>query len=138
LFDYYNFPAETYKYTYPAPSSSELVREIWSLLVEAGFAEPKIEKKRGYDHGIFVPLKLMYPEADIPVVAISLVAKNDKFDALYHFKLGLAIGKIREEGVLILGSGMTYHNLGKIRSGSNSVKEALAFDAFLQDALSNP
>jgi aromatic ring-opening dioxygenase catalytic subunit (LigB family) len=104
--------------------------------VDAGFSEPTIDKKRGFDHGIFVPLLLMYPEADIPVTAISLVIKNKVFDPLYHFNLGLAVGPLREEGVLVLGSGFSYHNMQGYGTPEGK-SDSHVFDAYLQDMLTN-
>lgn len=108
LFDYSGFPPETYKYTYPAPGSPELVSKICTLLAANGIPCDK-NSSRGWDHGVFVPLKIMYPEAIIPVVEMSLMSS---MDPLAHIKLGQALAPLRDEGVLILASGMSFHNFG--------------------------
>jgi aromatic ring-opening dioxygenase catalytic subunit (LigB family) len=113
LFDYGGFPEVSYTYKYPAPSSPELVEKIQAKLSEAKFPKTIVETNRGYDHGIFVPLMLMYPFADIPIVAVSIVHNNKRdYDPLFHYELGRALGPLREEGVLIFGSGLSYHNMG--------------------------
>lgn len=108
LFDYSGFPPEAYKYTYSAPGSPELASRVCTLLAASDI--PCIEDpSRGWDHGVFVPLKLMYPEASIPVVEMSLMSN---MDPLAHIKLGQALAPLRDEGVLILASGMSFHNFG--------------------------
>jgi aromatic ring-opening dioxygenase catalytic subunit (LigB family) len=107
LYDYSGFPPETYKYQYSAPGSPELARQIQSLLSDHNIPS-KLNDKRGFDHGVFIPLMLMYPEADIPVVSLSL---HTSLDAKFHLKLGEALAPLREQGVLIVGSGYTFHNM---------------------------
>lgn len=129
LFDYYGFPPHTYELSYPAPGSPELADRIAALLGESGIAH-RLDAERGFDHGVFVPFLLMYPDADIPIVQLSL--RND-LDAEFHLDLGEAIAPLRSEGVLIVGSGLTYHNMsafGTARSGPDSA----AFDEWLTAA----
>jgi aromatic ring-opening dioxygenase catalytic subunit (LigB family) len=106
LFDYGGFPAESYQYKYPARGSPELAGRVSALLAAAGIAS-KEDPARKWDHGVFVPLMLMYPEADIPVVSLSLQAS---LDPQAHIDIGRALAPLRGEGVLILGSGMSFHN----------------------------
>jgi aromatic ring-opening dioxygenase catalytic subunit (LigB family) len=107
IFDYYGFPPHTYQLTWPAPGEPELARRVKALLEDAGL--PTAESAtRGYDHGVFVPLKVAFPEAQIPVVTLSLV---ESLDPGLHIAAGRALAPLRDEGVLIIGSGMTFHNL---------------------------
>lgn len=112
LFDYYGFPPESYKYKYEAPGSPELSRRVQELL--AGFG-CSADAKRGWDHGVFVPLLLAYPDADIPVVELSLHAS---LDPETHLNVGKALAPLRDEGVLILASGMSFHNMRAFSKGS--------------------
>jgi aromatic ring-opening dioxygenase catalytic subunit (LigB family) len=107
LFDYYGFPEHTYRLTYPAPGSPELAATVRGLLGEAGIASDE-EAERGFDHGVFIPFLLIYPEAEIPVVQLSL---RQDLDPAAHLAIGRALAPLRDEGVLIVGSGMSYHNL---------------------------
>ena len=107
LFDYYGFPPETYEYRYPAPGNPALAARVSELLQQSGIP-CRLERERGFDHGVFVPLLLMYPEADIPCIQISL---SSNLDAEFHIELGRALAPLREENLLILGSGYSFHNL---------------------------
>jgi aromatic ring-opening dioxygenase catalytic subunit (LigB family) len=106
LFDYYGFPEHTYRLTYPAHGSPETVTRIEQLLTQAGYRTDE-DDKRGLDHGVFVPFKLIYPDADVPMIQLSLFAS---LDPVAHLKLGQALAPLRDDGVLIVGSGMSYHN----------------------------
>lgn len=105
IYDYGGFPAETYEYQYPAPGNPELATQIAKLMTQQGIG-CQLDPLRGYDHGTFVPLMLMYPKADIPVVQVSLL---QSFDPAQHIALGQALAPLREQGVLIIGSGMSFH-----------------------------
>jgi len=129
LFDYYGFPEHTYRLEYPAPGSPELAARVRALLASAGIAADE-DAQRGFDHGVFVPFLLMFPDADIPVVQLSLRAD---LDADAHLAIGRALAPLRDEGVLIVGSGMSYHNLREF--WSNSTEPAAQFDAWLTDAV---
>ena len=120
--DYYGFPAETYEITWPAPGSPQLAERVQALLGRAGIAAA-LDRDRGFDHGVFVPLKVMVPDAEIPTVALSL---RPDLDPLFHQQLGAALAPLREEDVLILGSGSSYHNLRGMMAG----KGATASNAF--------
>ncbi|GAQ83165.1 4,5-DOPA dioxygenase extradiol [Klebsormidium nitens] len=110
IHDFYGFPAVLYEQRYPVPGAPELARRTASLLRAAGLPVRE-DKKRGLDHGAWVPLKLMYPEAQIPVVQLSVMPDKD---AAFHFRLGQALAPLKEEGVLVMGSGGVVHNLGEV------------------------
>ncbi|GGX67440.1 DODA-type extradiol aromatic ring-opening family dioxygenase [Saccharospirillum salsuginis] len=106
-FDYYGFPPESYRYAYPAVNPSSWRTRLREVLAGAGL-EAAEQSGRGYDHGVFVPLMLMHPAADIPVLQLSLV---EGLDPVAHFELGRALAPLRDEGVMVLGSGLSFHNL---------------------------
>lgn len=133
LFDYYGFPPHTYELTYPAPGAPALAERVAGLLAGAGFA-PRGDSRRGFDHGVFVPLKVAFPHADVPVLQLSLL---DSLDAADHLRLGQALAPLRDAGVLIVGSGMSYHNMrgyGDPRSRPASE----AFDRWLAETVARP
>ena len=127
LYDYYGFPPESYTITWPAPGSPALAARVRALLDAAGFptgADPA----RGYDHGTFVPLKLTYPEADVPAVQLSL---REGLDPAEHIAIGRALRPLRDEGIFIVASGMTFHNLRGVprparRAGVGSLRRVAA------------
>ncbi|MDZ7750735.1 MAG: class III extradiol ring-cleavage dioxygenase [Gammaproteobacteria bacterium] len=132
LYDYTGFPAHTYRLTWPAPGSPMLAGRIRSLLREAGL-EAKEECRRGLDHGVFIPLKVAFPGADLPVVQVSL---KRGLDPEVHLALGRALAPLRREGVLILGSGMSFHNMGRFRpEGSPVDMDSRRFDAWLEETV---
>jgi len=116
LYDYYGFPESTYHLEWPASGNPELAEHIENLITASGFTT-KREYKRGFDHGTFVPFMIAFPEANIPVVQLSLV---NSLDPETHINMGKALESLREEGVLIIGSGMSYHNMQGFMSGSSS------------------
>lgn len=129
VYDYHGFPAHTYELRYEAAGDPQLARRLQSLLLAAGI-EARLDDQRGFDHGAFVPLAVMYPQADVPVVQLSLRAS---LDPAAHWALGLALAPLRQEGVLIIGSGLSYHNLrlwGALAQGPSR-----AFDRWLQETL---
>ena len=132
LFDYGGFPDYTYQLTWPAPGSPVLAAHIRELLGAAGI--PSAENTvRGWDHGVFVPMKVMFPAADIPVVQLSL---QHGLDPATHLALGHALKPLRDQGVLIIGSGQTYHNMrGFMTGGGRADPAAEAFDAWLRAAM---
>jgi aromatic ring-opening dioxygenase catalytic subunit (LigB family) len=133
LFDYYGFPEHTYRLKYPAAGAPELAERVRKMLGDAGFASD-VESKRGLDHGVFVPFLLIYPNADVPILQLSLQAS---LDPVLHLALGKALAPLRDQGVLIVGSGMSYHNLADMFSGRGAAAAA-AFDAWLGDAVQDP
>lgn len=129
LYDYYGFPPESYTITWPAPGAPALAGRVRTLLATAGF-ESAQDDVRGFDHGTFVPLKLTYPDADVPTLQLSLVRG---LDPQQHLALGRALAPLRDEGVFIVGSGMSYHNM----RGFNDPRartDAETFDGWLREA----
>ncbi len=133
IYDYYGFPEESYKITYPAPGNSKLANKIKNLL-KAKDINSKLNPERGFDHGVFIPLKIMYPEASITCVQISLL-KN--LDPKKHIEMGKALSSLMDENILILGSGMSFHNLNILLSGSESTDSDNAKNKEFDDWLVN-
>ncbi|RYG54344.1 MAG: dioxygenase [Chitinophagaceae bacterium] len=134
IYDYHGFPPETYRYIYPAPGDAETAKKLHDVLIEQGVAA-RLDPQRGYDHGTFVPLMLMYPGADIPVVQLSLL---NSFDPAAHINIGKALSSLRDDGVLIIGSGMSFHNMQAFFSGKPDVKgRSEQFDVWLTHALTD-
>ncbi len=133
LFDYSGFPPHTYRLTWPATGSPDLAARVRALLDDAGI-DSGADARRGLDHGVFVPLKVAFPDAAIPVVQLSL---QRGYDPATHLAIGRALKPLRAEGVLIVGSGQTYHNMrGFGRAGTDVQGEA--FDAWLRQAVTAP
>jgi aromatic ring-opening dioxygenase catalytic subunit (LigB family) len=134
IYDYYGFPEETYApyLTYDAPTDLQLADKILGLLTSAGI--PAGKEDRGFDHGVFCPLKLMFPKANIPIVQVSL---NGNLDAKSHIALGRALAPLRDENVLIIGSGQMTHNLRELRSAIGKSTWADGFTSWVHDLLSN-
>jgi aromatic ring-opening dioxygenase catalytic subunit (LigB family) len=130
LYDYTNFPAHTYSLQYPAPGSPALARRVRELLSAAGISSEG-ESERGLDHGTFIPFMLLAPDADIPIAQLSLI---EGYDPAAHIALGRALAPLRDEGVLIVGSGMSYHNMAGFFKAHNPAGSA-EFDAWLIDAV---
>jgi aromatic ring-opening dioxygenase catalytic subunit (LigB family) len=107
IYDYQGFPPQTYELQYPAPGDPELAARITGLLQQAGLPA-QANASRGFDHGVFIPLLLMFPSAQIPVVQLSL---HRSLDAQMHLQMGQALEPLRSQGVLIIGSGMSFHNM---------------------------
>jgi aromatic ring-opening dioxygenase catalytic subunit (LigB family) len=128
LYDYYGFPEESYRITWPAPGMPSLATRVQELLTSAHIAS-QTDGTRGFDHGAFVPMKVAWPDAHIPTVQLSL---REGLDPSEHLAIGRALAPLRDEGVLILGSGMSYHNLGAFRRGPSEVTQASrTFDEWL-------
>jgi len=130
IYDYYGFPPHTYELRYPAPGEPELATRIASLLGQAQLPS-HATPSRGFDHGMFIPLMLMFPDADIPVVQLSLI---NSLDPEVHLQAGKALEPLRDEGILIVGSGMSFHNMrgyGDRRFGPISDE----FDRWLTEAV---
>ena len=130
LYDYYGFPPESYTLTWPAPGSPALASRVRELLGKAGI-ESAANATRGYDHGTFVPLKLTYPDADVPAVQLSL---RERLEPGAHIAMGRALQPLRDEGIFIVASGMTFHNLAAFRD-PRAVPVSEAFDAWLRESL---
>jgi aromatic ring-opening dioxygenase catalytic subunit (LigB family) len=132
LFDYQGFPDYTYRITWPAPGSPEIACLVRKLLNDAGLSSAA-NNRRGYDHGVFIPLKVAFPNAEIPVVQLSM---QTGLDPAAHLAIGRALKPLREQGVLIIGSGLTYHNMRGFAAASTD-PEAEAFDTWLRRAITD-
>jgi aromatic ring-opening dioxygenase catalytic subunit (LigB family) len=128
LYDYYGFPEHTYRLNYDAPGQPALAERLAELL-DAAKIPSQVDPVRGFDHGVFIPLKLVYPQADIPIVQLSL---KSGLDPEAHLDIGRALAPLRAEGVLIIGSGMSYHNLASGRS-PHLGKLSIIFDEWLTE-----
>ncbi len=129
LYDYGGFPPHTYQVQYPAAGSPALVQRVQALLQQAGLPAPA-DSQRGYDHGMFSPMVVMYPQADMPTVQLSL---KQGLDPATHLALGRLLAPLRDEGILIVGSGLSYHNLRAF--GPVAKVPSAAFDAWLSESL---
>lgn len=132
LFDYHGFPPHTYQLSYPAKGDAALASQIADLLQGAGLTHAT-DTARGFDHGVFVPMLIADPKAEIPVVMLSI---RKDYDPAAHIALGEALAPLREEGVVIIGSGNSYHNLRSFLDGES--KTAATFDTWLQGAVTQP
>ncbi|EEC71897.1 hypothetical protein OsI_04652 [Oryza sativa Indica Group] len=133
IHDFYGFPKAMYKLKYPAPGAPDLAMKTKELLEQAGFGPVKEDHSRGLDHGAWVPLMFMYPEANVPVCQLSLQSGRD---GAYHYELGRALAPLRDDGVLVLGSGSATHNLRRMGPEGTPVPQwAAEFDGWLQEAL---
>lgn len=134
LFDYYGFPRHTYELEYAAPGSPELSSRVHELFEGANIPS-KFDGERGFDHGVFVPLKLVFPDASIPIVQVSL---KKGLDPSAHIEIGKALEPLRSEDVLLISSGMSYHNLSSFFRGSeSSAHSSESFDQWLTKTTCN-
>jgi len=135
LYDYYGFPDEAYQIEYPVPGDPILAKRLYDLLLNSGI-EAKLDEQRGFDHGVFVPLKIMFPDASIPCVQLSLL---NNMDPESHINLGKALSDLRKDNVLIIGSGLSFHNMGAFMSQSNLYSDPgnEAFEKWLIDTCTN-
>jgi len=131
LYDYYGFPADTYRVTYPAAGSPELAAEVHDLIATAKLPVT-FDAARGFDHGAFVPMAVLWPNADMPLVQLSLRAG---LDPATHIALGRVLAPLRDSGVLIVGSGLTWHNLRLM--GPDARAPSQAFDDWLQQTVTS-
>lgn len=129
LYDYYGFPPESYELQYPAPGAPELAEDLAATLGDHGI-NARLDRKRGFDHGLFVPLSLMYPQADIPCLQLSLLTAMDPVE---HIELGRALADLRKREVMILGSGSSFHNMNAFRDGESGKSTCREFDDWLGD-----
>lgn len=129
IYDYGGFPAHTYQVQYKAPGSPELAKRAAALLSAAGH-DAALDPTRGFDHGTFCMLYPVYPQAEVPVVQLSL---KHGFDPLAHVEAGRALAPLRDEGVLIAGSGLSYHNLRQFGQGGRLASHK--FDEWLRFTL---
>jgi len=130
FYDYYEFPPDMYQLAWGAPGSPRLAERVRGLLSGAGI-DSGADGRRGFDHGVFVPLKVAYPEPHIPTVQLSL---QSGLDAAKHLAIGRALAPLRDEGVLIVGSGMSYHNMRGFMLPA-SLETSRRFDAWLHSTV---
>ena len=132
FYDYYGFPEETYAIQYPAPGSPEVASRVTQLLQQSGIPVA-VEHERGYDHGVFVPLMVALPDANIPIVPLSLI---EGLDPAQHLALGRALAPLRDEDVVIAGSGQSFHNARARYFGAPAAFErSVRFDDWLGHAV---
>ena len=130
VYDYSGFPPHTYQIRYKAPGAPWLAEKAQALLA-AGGVPARLDARRGYDHGTFSMMQPLYPEESLPVVQLSV---DRNYDPAQHLRLGALLAPLRDEGVLIIGSGLSYHNLSGTRDPSGGLASA-GFDAWLQETL---
>jgi aromatic ring-opening dioxygenase catalytic subunit (LigB family) len=130
-YDYGGFPANTYQIRYPASGEPELAERVRERIAATGI-EVATDAGKGFDHGVFVPLSLLYPKADVPIVMMSI---KSGYGPAEHLAVGQALAPLRDEGVLIVGSGLTYHNMRGFNSDA-ATADAEAFTAYLDEAVS--
>jgi aromatic ring-opening dioxygenase catalytic subunit (LigB family) len=132
VFDYYGFPEHTYRIRYDAPGAPALAETVRAMLDRGGVATG-LDPRRGFDHGTFSLMQTLYPEAKLPLVQLSMQAD---FDPAAHLRVGELIAPLRDQGVLIIGSGFSFHNLGGIRKATGKAASE-TFDRWLNDTLVN-
>lgn len=133
IYDYYGFPPHTYELTYPAPGHPALADRVVQIIRSDGL-EASVDADRGFDHGMFIPLKLVFPEAEIPVIQLSL---RKDLDPASHVQLGRALAPLRDENVLIMGSGMSFHNM-RAYGDTRFTGISDEFDEWLTKAVESP
>ena len=129
LYDYSGFPEHTYRIRYGAPGAPHVARRVRELLEGAGISTSS-DGTRGFDHGVFTPLAVAYPEADVPVLQLSI---RSDYEPEAHLAVGRALAPLRNEGVLVMASGLSYHNLRQF--GPQARVPSHEFDAWLTDAV---
>jgi 4,5-DOPA dioxygenase extradiol len=120
IHDFYGFPRELFEIRYPAPGAPDLALQVAQMLDRAGLA-PRLDPAHGLDHGAWVPLRLLYPQADIPVVPLSI---QPELGPAHQYAVGRALSPLLEQGVLVIGSGSITHNLHDFRAGYSEEREA--------------
>lgn len=128
IHDFGGFPQPLYQIQYPAPGEPQLAQQVAALLDQAGL-EPAVDAARGLDHGVWVPLRFLYPDADIPVVPVSI---QPGLGPQHQFALGRALAPLRDEGVLLIGSGSITHNLHDWHAGYSAAREAPYVRPFIE------
>jgi len=132
LYDYYGFPPHTYEIVYAAPGDPSLVERVRKLIADGGLPAA-VDAERGFDHGAFVPMAVAWPDASMPIVQLSL---RTGLDPATHLALGRALAPLRDEGVLIVGSGLSWHNLRAL--GPQARVPSQQFDGWLQQTVASP
>jgi 4,5-DOPA dioxygenase extradiol len=136
IYDYYGFPPASYEIQYPCPGEPALAQRVYRVLDESGI-EVRLDGQRGFDHGLFVPLKIMYPQADIPCVQLSLC---NRLDPGAHIEMGRALSELDAERLLIVGSGFSFHNMKAFFSAASAADRSMneQFEQWLIETLSDP
>lgn len=136
IYDYYGFPEESYDIEYPAPGHPELARKVFSRLKD-NYIDAVLDDNRGFDHGLFIPLKIMYPQADISCIQVSLVKG---LDPMTHINIGEALAGLELETLLVIGSGFSFHNMKAFFTPDTNESQAqnASFEDWLIDTCSNP
>ena len=131
IYDYYGFPEASYHIEYPCPGKPALAQAVHTALESAGIRSAQ-DAERGFDHGLFVPLKILFPAADIPCVQLSL---NNNLDAAEHLRVGAALRNLDWENLLVIGSGFSFHNMRAFFATETTESRALnaAFEQWLND-----
>ena len=132
VFDYRGFPEHTYRIRYDAPGEPALARTVEKLLEQGGL-KSGLDPARGYDHGTFTIMQTIYPEADIPLIQLSI---DQNYDPAEHLRAGELLAPLRDQGILIIGSGLSYHDLRSFRTGTGA-QASSTFDHWLNDTLAN-
>ena len=130
VYDYSGFPEHTYRIRYDAPGDPALAEKV-SAMLDRGGVSTGLDPRRGYDHGTFSLMHTLYPEAKLPVVQLAL---KDDFDPAEHIHVGAMLAPLRDQGVLIIGSGFSYHDVRGIMSGRGKLASA-TFDVWLEQTL---
>ena len=135
IYDYSGFPAAAYELQYPSPGEPILAKKVQQALTQANIAV-KLDHQRGYDHGLYVPLMLMYPAADIPVIQLSLV---NNLEPMQHIAIGKALQLIDYDNLLVIGSGFSFHNMREFFAPNtqDSQLKNHQFEDWLQTTLSD-
>ena len=140
IHDFGGFPDHYYDIRYPAPGHPEVAAEAHKLLMNQGIST-ELDADRGMDHAVWLPVGLMYPKADIPIVSLSIKLRGREVD---HLKVGEALAPLRDQGVLMIGSGTATHNLGAFFSGTppqldgEPDEKAVEFSRWLIDKANDP
>ncbi len=132
LFDYYGFPEHTYQLKWPAPGSKTLAARVQEVAAAGGITIVT-DETRDYDHGVFIPMLMAWPDAGIPTIQLSL---KKGLNPQEHMALGRALAPLRDEGVAIIGSGMSFHSIPRLMGReANTGPASHAFDTWLQETL---
>ncbi|MGD9659954.1 MAG: class III extradiol ring-cleavage dioxygenase [Porticoccaceae bacterium] len=136
IYDYYGFPPESYDITYPAPGHPALAQRLSTLFNNQGL-DARIDTQRGFDHGLFVPLKMLFPKANIPCLQLSL---KNTLDPEEHIRLGNGLAALKNDDILVIGSGFSFHNLKAFFNPPTpqGIEHNNAFDHWLTTLLANP
>ena len=136
IYDYSGFPEAAYRISYPAPGAPELASHIRQLL-EHGGIRAELDNERGFDHGVYVPLKLMYPDVGIPCVQLSLVRD---LEPELHLRIGECLSTLRQQNILLLGSGFSFHNMRAFSLRGNAAPDPMnaEFEDWLEETCTRP